>query len=112
MSAHPSSYSFRPLRLAFLLIIGVDFCLIGLRLVISSAFFSLPGSLGYVVAPAVLLVAYGVTGLILLAKRSEANQSAVRIGSRSPIWPPRRSLIQTLPEATGTVRRYSPSLTP
>jgi hypothetical protein len=82
MSTHSSSFSFRWLRLAFLLVIGVDFCLIGLRLVFSPAFFSMPDSLGYVVAPAVLLAAYGATGLVLLAKRSEAGRSAVRIGSR------------------------------
>jgi hypothetical protein len=82
MTTYSSSFSLRWLRLAFLLTVGINFCLIGLRLVMTPTFFSMPGSLGYVVLPAVLLVVYGAAGMVLLAKPVEASRSSVRIGSR------------------------------
>jgi hypothetical protein len=77
-----SSFSARWLRLAFLVAIAVNFFLMALRLVISPAFFAMPGSVGYVVEPAVLLVAYAAGGLVLLDKRSRAIRSAVSIATR------------------------------
>src|SRR5215469_7710289 len=82
MTTYSTSVSLRWLRLAFLLTVGINFCLIGLRLVMSPTFFSMPGSQGHVMLPAALLAVYGAAGMVLLAKRAEASRSAVRIGSR------------------------------
>src|SRR5579885_970146 len=66
----------RWLRLAFVITIIVNWCLIGLRLLLSPAFFSQPNDLGYILEPVLSLAVYAAVGLAFLLSLPSAGQSA------------------------------------
>jgi hypothetical protein len=72
----------RWLRLAFVITIIVNWCLIGLRLLLSPAFFSQPNDLGYILEPVLSLAVYAAVGLAFLLSLPAAGQSALTIGTR------------------------------
>lgn len=73
----------RALRLWLLIVIGCDLGLIALRVATYQAFFSMPGALGYVIAPVVALAIYAVVFFTLpfLADRFPGVTTAVRVGT-------------------------------
>lgn len=58
----------RWIRLLCVVTVAVSLFLIGLRVILSPDFFSMPGSIGYLLEPIILLLAYAAIGIALTAR--------------------------------------------
>src|SRR5579883_684346 len=81
----------RWLRLAFVITIIVNWCLIGLRLLLSPAFFSQPNDLGYILEPVLSLAVYAAVGLACSRAFSGSSTTQKKPLRRCPVCQPRSS---------------------